>query len=77
MKMLELFAKYVPIHRKLYPLSGDFAPFITYYPATENCPEEIMICGGDFFSHVGNIESVTKALEQAIASNQLIENNAG
>ena len=75
--MLELFARYVPIHRKLYPLCGDFAPFIAYYPPTENCPVEVMISGGDFFSHVGTVESVTASLKQAIATNHLIENNAG
>jgi len=78
MELIELFAQYVAIHRKLYPPCDEASPYLAIFPSSAEEPTLlVMVFGGDFFSHQGTLESVETALREAIATNQLIENNVG
>ena len=78
MELIELFAEYVNIHKKLYPPCDDVSPYLTIFPPREaDEPLLVMIFGGDFFSHEGTVDSVKTALRVAIEKGELIENNVG
>lgn len=72
MGLAELFEQYIPIHQEQYELCDEFSPYMAVYPNNL-----VLIVGGDMFSWEGTKDQAIEVLQGAIASNQLIENNAG